>query len=125
MKDEDFVDKLFIAHSHDTLLCFSDRGQCYWLKVYQLPLASRGSRGKPIVNLLQLGDGERITAVLAVREFDDSTIRVHGDFAGHGQKDAAVCVLAAASERHHRGVARRVGLPGGRRADGRRSARSC
>jgi DNA gyrase subunit A len=72
MKDEDFVDKLFIAHSHDTLLCFSDRGQCYWLKVYQLPLASRGSRGKPIVNLLQLGEGERITAVLAVREFDDS-----------------------------------------------------
>ncbi|HEY7752768.1 MAG TPA: DNA gyrase subunit A, partial [Steroidobacteraceae bacterium] len=49
VKDEDFVDKLFIAHSPDTLLCFSDRGQCYWLKVYQLPLASRGSRGKPIV----------------------------------------------------------------------------
>jgi DNA gyrase subunit A len=72
VKDEDFVDKLFIAHSHDTLLCFSDRGQCYWLKVYQLPLASRGSRGKPIVNLLQLGEGERITAVLAVREFDDA-----------------------------------------------------
>ncbi|MBX3703546.1 MAG: DNA gyrase subunit A [Steroidobacteraceae bacterium] len=72
VKDEDFVDKLFIAHSHDTLLCFSDRGQCYWLKVYQLPLASRGSRGKPIVNLLQLGEGERITAVLAVREFDDT-----------------------------------------------------
>ncbi|MGH8243391.1 MAG: DNA gyrase C-terminal beta-propeller domain-containing protein, partial [Steroidobacteraceae bacterium] len=72
VKDEDFVDKLFIAHSHDTLLCFSDGGQCYWLKVYQLPLASRGSRGKPIVNLLQLGEGERITAVLAIREFDES-----------------------------------------------------
>jgi DNA gyrase subunit A len=72
VKDEDFVDKLFIAHSHDTLLCFSDRGQCYWLKVYQLPLASRGSRGKPIVNLLQLAEGERITAVLAIREFDES-----------------------------------------------------
>ena len=72
VKDEDFVDKLFIAHSHDTLLCFSDRGQCYWLKVWQLPLASRGSRGKPIVNLLQLGEGERITAVQAVSEFDDS-----------------------------------------------------
>ncbi len=71
VKDEDFVDKLFIAHSHDTLLCFSDRGQCYWLKVWQLPLASRGSRGKPIVNLLQLGDGERITAVQPVREFDE------------------------------------------------------
>jgi len=72
VKDEDFIDKLFIAHSHDTLLCFSDRGQCYWLKVWQLPLASRGSRGKPIVNLLQLGEGERITAVQAVSEFDDS-----------------------------------------------------
>src|SRR5262245_45334295 len=72
VKDEDFVDKLFIAHSHDTLLCFSDRGQCYWLKVYQLPLASRGSRGKPIVNLLQLAEGERITAVLPVREFEES-----------------------------------------------------
>ena len=72
VKDEDFVDKLFIAHSHDTLLCFSDGGQCYWLKVYQLPLASRGSRGKPIVNLLQLGEGERITAVLTVREFDEA-----------------------------------------------------
>ena len=72
VKDEDFVDKLFIAHSHDTLLCFSDGGQCYWLKVYQLPLASRGSRGKPIVNLLQLGEGERITAVLTIREFDES-----------------------------------------------------
>ncbi len=71
VKDEDFVDKLFVAHSHDTLLCFSDRGQCYWLKVWQLPLASRGSRGKPIVNLLQLNEGERITAVQAVREFDD------------------------------------------------------
>jgi DNA gyrase subunit A len=72
VKDEDFVDKLFIAHSHDTLLCFSDGGQCYWLKVYQLPLASRGSRGKPIVNLLQLSEGERITAVLAIRDFDES-----------------------------------------------------
>ncbi len=72
VKDEDFVDKLFIAHSHDTLLCFSDGGQCYWLKVYQLPLASRGSRGKPIVNLLQLAEGERITAILAIREFDES-----------------------------------------------------
>src|ERR1700733_970488 len=54
VKDEDFVDKLFVANTHDTLLCFSDRGKLYWLKVYQLPQASRGSRGKPIVNLLPL-----------------------------------------------------------------------
>jgi DNA gyrase subunit A len=71
VKDEDFVEKLFVAHSHDWLLCFSNRGRCYWLKVWQLPEASRGSRGKPIVNLLPLHDGERITAVLPVREFED------------------------------------------------------
>ena len=69
MKDEDFVDMLFVAHSHDTLLCFSNHGRCYWLKVWQVPIASRGSRGKPIVNLLQLQDDERITALLPVGEY--------------------------------------------------------
>jgi len=69
VKDEDFVDMLFVAHSHDTLLCFSTHGRCYWLKVWQVPIASRGSRGKPIVNLLQLQDDERITALLPVREY--------------------------------------------------------
>jgi DNA gyrase subunit A len=71
MKDEDFVEKLFVANTHDTLLCFSSRGQLYWLKVYKLPQAGRGSRGKPIVNLLPLEDGERITAVLPIREYED------------------------------------------------------
>ncbi len=71
VKDEDFIDKLFVAHSHDALLCFSSLGRCYWLKVWQVPLASRGSRGKPIVNLLQLQDGERINALLPVREFEE------------------------------------------------------
>ncbi len=71
VKDEDFVDKLFIANTHDTLLCFSSRGQLYWLKVYRLPQAGRGSRGKPIVNLLPLQDGERITAVLPIREYEE------------------------------------------------------
>jgi len=71
VKDEDFVDVLFVAHSHDTLLCFSNHGRCYWLKVWQVPIASRGSRGKPIVNLLPLSEGERITALLPVREFDE------------------------------------------------------
>ncbi len=70
MKDEDFVDKLFIANTHDTLLCFSSTGKMYWLKVYQLPQASRGSRGKPIVNLLPLQEGERINAVLPIHEFE-------------------------------------------------------
>ena len=70
-KDEDFVDKLFIANSHDTLLCFSSRGRVYWIKVYRLPMASRNARGLPIVNLLSLEPGERINAVLPVQEFDD------------------------------------------------------
>jgi len=71
MKDEDFIDQLFVAHSHDTLLCFSSRGKVYWLKVYQIPQASSGSRGRPIVNLLPLETEERITTVLAVKEYDD------------------------------------------------------
>jgi DNA gyrase subunit A len=69
VRDEDFVDMLFVAHSHDTVLCFSTHGRCYWLKVWQIPIASRGSRGKPIVNLLQLQEDERITALLPVREY--------------------------------------------------------
>ena len=73
MKDEDFVDNLFIANTHDNLLCFSSSGKMYQLKVYRVPHASRGSRGKPIVNMLQLGDEERINAVLPIREFDDKS----------------------------------------------------
>jgi DNA gyrase subunit A len=70
-KDDDFVDNLFVAHTHDYILCFSDLGRMYWLKVYELPQASRASRGKPIVNILQLVEGEKITAILPVKEFDD------------------------------------------------------
>jgi DNA gyrase subunit A len=69
VKDEDFIDKLFVANTHDTILCFSSRGKMYWLKVYQVPQASRGSRGKPIVNLLPLEEGERINAVLPIKEY--------------------------------------------------------
>ncbi len=72
VKDEDFVDKLFIANTHDTLLCFSSSGKVYWLKVYQIPMASRGSRGKPIVNLLPLENGERINAMLPIRKYDEN-----------------------------------------------------
>jgi DNA gyrase subunit A len=71
VKDEDFIDKLFVANTHDTLLCFSDHGKLYWLKVYQLPQASRGARGKPIVNLLPLEEGERISAMLSIKEFEE------------------------------------------------------
>ncbi|MFV2003616.1 MAG: DNA gyrase subunit A [Gammaproteobacteria bacterium] len=72
MKTEDFIDKLFVANTHDTLLCFSSRGKVYWLKVYQLPMAGRGSRGKPIINLLPLEEGERINAVMPIREYDEN-----------------------------------------------------
>ena len=71
VKDEDFIDKLFIANTHDTMLCFSSLGRLYWLKVYELPQASRAARGKPIINLLPLRDGERITAILPIREFSE------------------------------------------------------
>ena len=70
VKDEDFIDKLFVANSHDTLLCFTSRGKVYWIKVYQLPRASRVARGRPMVNLLPLGPDERVNAVLPVRDFD-------------------------------------------------------
>jgi len=70
VKDEDFVEKLFVANTHDTILCFSSRGKVYWLKVYQVPQASRGSRGKPIVNLLPLEADERIYTILPVKDFD-------------------------------------------------------
>lgn len=73
VKDEDFIDNLFIANTHDTILCFSSRGKMYWLKVYQVPQASRGSRGKPIVNLLPLEEDERINAVLPIKEYDDES----------------------------------------------------
>jgi DNA gyrase subunit A len=71
MKEADFIDNLFVANTHDTMLCFSSRGKLYWLKVYQVPQASRGSRGKPIVNLLPLEDGERINAVLPIKDYVD------------------------------------------------------
>ena len=71
VKDEDFIEKFFIAHTHDTLLCFSNRGKIYWLRVFELPQAGRGSRGKPIVNLLPLEEGEKINALLPVKQFDE------------------------------------------------------
>lgn len=71
IKEEDFIEKLLVANTHDTILCFSSRGRLYWMKVYQLPEASRGARGRPIINLLPLEPNERITAILPVREFDD------------------------------------------------------
>jgi DNA gyrase subunit A len=70
VKDEDFIEKLFVAHTHDTLLCFSNRGKVYWLRVFELPQAGRAARGKPVVNLLPLAEGEKINAVLPIKQFD-------------------------------------------------------
>jgi DNA gyrase subunit A len=70
-KEDDFVEKLFIANTHDHILCFSNRGRVYWLKVYEVPQGSRASRGKPIVNLVPLMEHEKITAILPVSKFDD------------------------------------------------------
>jgi DNA gyrase subunit A len=72
MKEDDFIERLFVAHSHDYLLCFSNRGRLYWLKVYEVPVGSRSSRGKPIVNMFPLEEGEKITAVVPVKEFDEN-----------------------------------------------------
>ena len=63
-KEDDWVDQLFIANTHDWILCFSNRGRLYWLKVYEVPAGSRGSRGKPIVNMFPLADGEKVNVVL-------------------------------------------------------------
>ncbi|MFH1872396.1 MAG: DNA gyrase subunit A [Pseudomonadota bacterium] len=71
IKDDDFVDRLFIANTHDYILCFSNRGRVYWLKVYEAPEGTRNSRGKPIVNLFPLEEREKITAILPVKEFDE------------------------------------------------------
>ncbi|HDO7866617.1 TPA: DNA gyrase subunit A [Legionella pneumophila] len=73
VKDEDFVERLVIASTHDTLLCFSNHGKLYWLKAYQLPQASRASRGRPIINILPLAEGEEINAMLPVREYKDGS----------------------------------------------------
>ena len=69
IKDDDFVEHLFVANTHDYILCFSNRGRCYWLKVYEVPQGSRISRGKPIVNMFPLEEGEKINAILPVKEF--------------------------------------------------------
>ncbi|MBA6383264.1 DNA topoisomerase (ATP-hydrolyzing) subunit A [Colwellia sp. BRX10-6] len=88
MKEEDFIERLLIANTHDTILCFSDRGKLYWLKVFQLPLASRTARGRPIVNILPLDAGERITAILPVREYAEDKFIIMATASGTVKKTA-------------------------------------
>src|SRR2546427_1055889 len=70
-KEDDFIERLFIVNTHDTMLCFSSRGRVYWLKVYNVPQGTRASRGKPIVNLFPLSEAEKVNAVLPGKEYDD------------------------------------------------------
>ncbi|MGC6342965.1 DNA topoisomerase (ATP-hydrolyzing) subunit A [Bisgaard Taxon 45] len=87
-KEEDFIERLLVANTHDTILCFSSRGRLYWLKVYQLPQASRGARGKPIVNILPLDENERITAILPVTAYEEDKFVVMATAGGIVKKIA-------------------------------------
>ena len=71
VQEDDFIDYLFVANTHDYMLCFTNLGRIYWLKVYEVPQGTRGSRGKPIVGLLPLQEGEKISAILPVKEFSE------------------------------------------------------
>ncbi|MFD1806497.1 DNA topoisomerase (ATP-hydrolyzing) subunit A [Pasteurella oralis] len=87
-KEEDFIERLLVANTHDTILCFSSRGRLYWLKVYQLPQASRGARGRPIVNILPLDENERITAILPVTAYEEDKFVVMATAGGTVKKIA-------------------------------------
>ena len=113
VKDEDFVEKLFVAHTHDTILCFSNRGKVYWKRVFELPLAGRGSRGKPMVNLLPLEEGEKINAVLPIKQFDDE----HFVFMATSQGTVKKTPLSAFSRPRASGIIA-VGLDAGDRLVG-------
>jgi DNA gyrase subunit A len=89
-KEDDFIDKMFVANTHDYILCFSSRGRVYWLKVYEVPQGGRISRGKPIVNLFPLEDGEKINAILSVKEFDENRFVFMATAAGTVKKTSLV-----------------------------------
>ena len=126
-KEDDWVDQLFIANTHDWILCFSNRGRMYWLKVWEVPSGSRGSRGRPIVNMFPLQDGEKINVVLPLtgefRSFpaDHYVFMAHVD--GHRQEDGAGRVQQPAQGRHHRRGPGRGRLPDRRGADRRQARR--
>ncbi len=123
VKDEDFVEKLFVAHTHDTILCFCNRGKVYWKRVFELPQAGRGSRGKPMVNLLPLEEGEKINAMLPIKQFDDD----HFVFMATSQGTVKKTPLSAFSRPRASGIIavdlRYRRSPGGRGAH-RRHARN-
>ena len=99
-KEDDFIDRLFVANTHDTILCFSNRGRVYWLKVYRVPQGSRISRGRPINNLVPLEEGEKITAILPVKQFDDE----HFVFMATAQGTVKKTALSAFSRPMQKGI---------------------
>ena len=126
-KEDDWIDQLFIANTHDWILCFSNRGRMYWLKVWEAPSGSRGSRGRPIVNMFPLQDGEKINVVLPLtgefRSFPAGPLRVHGHLDGHREEDGTGRIQQSAQGRHHRSRSRRGRLPHRRGADRRQARR--
>ena len=99
-KEDDFIERLFIANTHDTVLCFSSLGKLYWLRVWQVPQGTSGSRGKPIVNLFPLAEGERINAVLPIQEYDDA----HYVFMATAKGTVKKTPLSAFSNQREKGI---------------------
>ena len=121
-KEDDFIERLFVAHSHDYLLCFSNRGQLYWLKVYEVPQGSRTSARQADRQHVPARRGREDHRGGAGEGVRREPLRVHGHRAGHGEEDPARRVLAPAPERHHRRRPRRGRLPD-RRGAHRRQVR--
>ena len=101
-RDEDFVSHLFVASTHAYIMIFSDRGRAYWLKVHEIPDVGPGGKGKAIANLVSMEEGEKIAAMLAVKEFEDDKFVDDGHARRRGQEDGAVGVQQPARWWHHR-----------------------
>jgi DNA gyrase subunit A len=111
VKEDDFVDQLFVANTHDYILCFSNRGRVYWLKVYEVPEGTRNSRGKPIVNLFPLLEGEKITACCRSRSSTKNHFVFMATAQGTVKKTPLTDFSNPAQGRHHRRRPRRGRLP--------------
>ncbi len=124
-REEDFVSHLFVASTHAYIMIFSDRGRAYWLKVHEIPDVGPGGKGKAIANLVSMEEGEKIAALLAVREFPDEEgqrVHRHGHPQGRRQEDRPLVVQQPARRRHHRDGHRGRRLGHRRRAVGRHRA---
>ena len=111
MKEDDWIDTLFIANTHDHMLCFSNRGRVYWIKVYEVPQGSRNSRGRPIVNMFPLQDGEKINVVLPIKEFSADKYVFMATALGTVKKTPLEAFSRPMQQGHHRGRAGRGRLP--------------